>query len=171
MYLLLCVNNFCKVTWKITQIMDQKPKSCERSSSTPNQNSFGDSFPRAMRGRKMIWIYFSRHFDFTPWPPYCSFYSLHRASLPRAKPTWCYVHKSWIILSFKPNTWLSSCLEYLFVVQKPKDTILYKYLTNNIRSIQWCKMLHNNLVICNFIESLYNRLGTDWSCVLVGSAS
>ena len=43
-YILQCVNNFCKVTWEITQIMDQKPKSCERSSSTTNQNSFGDSF-------------------------------------------------------------------------------------------------------------------------------
>ena len=38
--------------------MDQKPKSCERSSSTPNKNSFGDSFPRAMRGRKTILFFF-----------------------------------------------------------------------------------------------------------------
>ena len=68
-YILQCVNNFCKVTWEITQIMDQKPKSCERSSSTPNQNSFGDSFPRAMRGRKTILFIFSCHFDLTPWPP------------------------------------------------------------------------------------------------------
>ena len=52
--------------------MDQKPKSCERSSSTPNKNSFGDSFPRAMRGRKTILFFFSCHFDFTPWPRYFS---------------------------------------------------------------------------------------------------
>ena len=52
--------------------MDQKPKSCERSSSTPNQNSFGESFPRAMRGRKWSRFYFFCHFDFTPWPAYCS---------------------------------------------------------------------------------------------------
>ena len=49
--------------------MDQKPKSCERSSSTPNKNSFGDSFPRAMRGRKTILFIFSCHFDFNPGHP------------------------------------------------------------------------------------------------------
>ena len=68
-FLLIVDQHFCKTTWKITQIMDQKPKSCKRSSSTPNQNSFENSFPRAMRGRKTIWIFFSCHFDFTPWPP------------------------------------------------------------------------------------------------------
>ena len=38
--------------------MDQKPKSFERSSSTTNQKSFGDSFPRAMRGGNMIRFFF-----------------------------------------------------------------------------------------------------------------
>ena len=64
MYLLLCVNNFCKVTWKITQIMDQKPKSCERSSSTAIH------FLGPLEGG--IWSRFIfYHFDFTPWPAYC----------------------------------------------------------------------------------------------------
>ena len=57
-YLLLCVKKKCKVTWKFPQIMDQKPKSCERSSSTPNQNSFGDSFPGTMIGRNIVWTFF-----------------------------------------------------------------------------------------------------------------
>ena len=35
-------------------IMDQKPKSCERYSNTLNLNTFGDSFPRAMRVRNMF---------------------------------------------------------------------------------------------------------------------
>ena len=50
--------------------MDQKTKSCERSSSTPNQNSFDDSFPRVIRWRNMVYVYFFYHFDFTPWPAY-----------------------------------------------------------------------------------------------------
>ena len=49
--------------------MDQKPKSWEMSSSTPNQNLFWDSFPRAMRVSEMVCIYFSCHFDFTPGHP------------------------------------------------------------------------------------------------------
>ena len=61
-YLLLCVNNFCKVAWEITQIMDQQSKSCKRSSSNTNQNSFWDSLPRVMRRRNMSWIFLG-----SPW--------------------------------------------------------------------------------------------------------
>ena len=48
-YYWLLTRIFAKPHEKSHKIMDQKPKSCERSSSTPNQNSFGNSLPRAMR--------------------------------------------------------------------------------------------------------------------------
>ena len=61
---------FGGISYNVSTIFakSHESKSCERSSSTPNQNSFGDSFPRAMRGRNAILFIFSHHFDFTPWP-------------------------------------------------------------------------------------------------------
>ena len=44
----------------------------ERSSSTPNKNSFGDLYSRAMRGWKRIWILF-----FPLWPPVGEQSSVH----------------------------------------------------------------------------------------------
>ena len=60
-----CLAIFLEVSFIIQQFLQShminhtdygpKPKSCKRSSNTPNQNSFWDSFPRAMRGRKTSW--------------------------------------------------------------------------------------------------------------------
>ena len=57
-FLLNILQNFYKTTWEITQNMDQKPKSCERSSIS-NKISFVDSFPRPIRGMNMTFFFSS----------------------------------------------------------------------------------------------------------------